>query len=223
MRIHRAGFVYQREPVATHQRIRWRIAEKNPALPSTIDPNIWLVHYLPADPQNRAAVHGFPIQHNVKQLLQQRLYLEQQPHLLQRKEFMLMDRVNWPSITNNAGMHQRQMYPAYQQHPMVARQQHQQPYPHGQLQQPPPKRPRTEQHVATAIMKNDLSDALFEEDITEFGDFFDTLTPVEISKTRYKQHHEWMEEIYSSVYSLSQIVPEDLGFGLSLKIFLMTG
>jgi hypothetical protein len=32
---------------------------------------------------------------------------------------------------------------------------------------------------------------------------------------RYKQHHEWMEEIFSSVYSISQIVPEDLGFGLT--------
>ena len=32
--------------------------------------------------------------------------------------------------------------------------------------------------------------------------------------SRYKQNHEWMEEILSSPYSINQIIPADLGLGV---------
>jgi hypothetical protein len=41
----------------------------------------------------------------------------------------------------------------------------------------------------------------------------DLLTPREVSKMRYVQHHEWMEEIFASHYAISQITPVSLGLG----------
>ncbi|KIW05629.1 uncharacterized protein PV09_03500 [Verruconis gallopava] len=211
--VHRAGYVLNHEHVASHQRMRYHIIDKDPSLPA-IDPTLWLVHYSAADPEYRRPANQFPIAPQIQKLMQERLFLEQQGAVLQRKEFMLVDRSNWPTVSTNTGVQPRQMHPAYQQNPMMARQPPQQVYPQPQLHQPPNKRAKIDRAVAQAIQKNEIPDIIFEED-TEFGDYFDTLTPAEISKMRYKQHHEWMEEIFSSVYSLSQIVPEDLGLGLT--------
>ncbi|CAG8066706.1 unnamed protein product [Penicillium nalgiovense] len=41
----------------------------------------------------------------------------------------------------------------------------------------------------------------------------DLLTPRDVSKMRYQQHHEWMEEIFASPYSISQVTPVSLGLG----------
>ena len=57
--------------------------------------------------------------------------------------------------------------------------------------------------------------SLEDEENAQLGDFLDHLTPRDISTLRYKQHHEWMEEIFSSVYATAQILPEDLGLGLA--------
>jgi hypothetical protein len=51
-----------------------------------------------------------------------------------------------------------------------------------------------------------------EEDVSR-GDILDFMTPREISRMRYEQHHEWMEEILESPYNIHQIVPGDLGLG----------
>lgn len=51
-----------------------------------------------------------------------------------------------------------------------------------------------------------------EEDVSR-GDLLDFMTPRDISRTRYEQHHEWMEEIVESPYPTSSIIPSDLGFG----------
>ncbi|KAL7270394.1 hypothetical protein RUND412_006899 [Rhizina undulata] len=53
-----------------------------------------------------------------------------------------------------------------------------------------------------------------EEEDTSRGDMLDHLTAREIATTRYIQHHEWMEEVLGSAYSISQIKPVDLGLGL---------
>lgn len=45
------------------------------------------------------------------------------------------------------------------------------------------------------------------------GDLMDILTPQEISSRRYRQHHEWLEEILSSPYDSNQIIPGELGLG----------
>lgn len=53
-----------------------------------------------------------------------------------------------------------------------------------------------------------------DEENVLLGDLLDHLTQRDISLTRYMQHHEWMEEVYSSPYATGKIVPMDLGFGL---------
>ncbi|KAL9113607.1 MAG: hypothetical protein Q9227_002345 [Pyrenula ochraceoflavens] len=51
-----------------------------------------------------------------------------------------------------------------------------------------------------------------EEDVSR-GDIMDFMTPREIAKTRYCQHHNWMEEIFASPYPTKSLVPSDLGLG----------
>ena len=51
-----------------------------------------------------------------------------------------------------------------------------------------------------------------EEDVSR-GDMLDFMTPRDVSKLRYEQHHEWMEEIMNSPYATKQIIPTDLGLG----------
>ena len=81
---------------------------------------------------------------------------------------------------------------------------------------PPAKRVRTQatsnQNTAASSAAA-VMDADDEED-TSRGDLFDQTTPREISMSRYKQNHEWMEEILSSPYSINQIIPADLGLGV---------
>ncbi|KAI9789037.1 MAG: hypothetical protein M1816_006392 [Peltula sp. TS41687] len=49
-----------------------------------------------------------------------------------------------------------------------------------------------------------------DEEDTAHGDSVDHVTQRELSTLRYKQHHAWMEEIFSSPYTMSQITPLDL-------------
>lgn len=51
-----------------------------------------------------------------------------------------------------------------------------------------------------------------EEDVSR-GDLLDFMTPRDISRTRYEQHHEWMEEVLESPYPTMSIIPTDLGLG----------
>lgn len=55
---------------------------------------------------------------------------------------------------------------------------------------------------------------LEEAEDTAAGDFLDYITPATISRMRFKTHHLWFEEVFSSLYSISHIHPEDMGFGL---------
>lgn len=108
---------------------------------------------------------------------------------------------------------------------MQARQ-NQQYYPPAVVQQPPVKRQRvnaSQAHITNAIAAGQIPDSIIEEEEgAALGDYLDNLTPADISKMRYKQHHEWIEEIYSSVFSISQIIPEDLGLGLTGKLKELT-
>lgn len=61
-----------------------------------------------------------------------------------------------------------------------------------------------------------------EEEDTSRGDILDHYSPREIATTRYMQHHEWMEEILGSAYSISQINPVDLGWGLQGELESVT-
>lgn len=100
-----------------------------------------------------------------------------------RKEFMLHDRTSWPIISLPAGLGR-----VGSSGQMVASHRRS-----GSLQE----------HQAT----------LEEEEDVSRGDVLDFMTPREISRMRYEQHHEWMEEILESHYASKQIIPSDLGLG----------
>ncbi|QDS71663.1 hypothetical protein FKW77_007755 [Venturia effusa] len=232
--VHRAGYAMNRDhQVASHTRFRYHIINKLPNVPGPpFDPLLWLVHYGPNDPQSRVPIQTIQMAPQVRQLIAERQYIEQQGGL-QRKEFMLKDRPNWPqlslgqraTISQMPVQHPAAASPAYAMAAMQARQ-NQQYYPPAVVQQPPAKRQRvnaSQAHITNAIATGQIPDLIIEEEEgAALGDYLDNLTPADISKMRYKQHHEWMEEIYSSVFSISQIIPEDLGLGLTGKLKELT-
>ncbi|KAJ6203197.1 hypothetical protein J3E72DRAFT_435764 [Bipolaris maydis] len=207
--VHNSGYHYPHEPYAMHARHRYRIA----AGPGTIDPNLWLVHYKPADPQNRIPASQIPIPRDVQTQLQTRAQLQQAGPLM-RKEFMLVDQANWPKVEfGQQAMRGPQPYynpmqpgRPYAAHPPPAKRQR-------LPTQPPPRQP-----APGAIIPDNTLDE--EENATQ--DAFDFLTPREISLSRYKQHHEWMEEIFSSPYAIGKIAPIDLGLGLMGELAPLT-
>ncbi|PTB67174.1 DUF1750-domain-containing protein [Trichoderma citrinoviride] len=219
----KAGYI-PGEQFALHARRRFRLVpvpgHPNPPQP---DPNLFIVHYGPAEMNDRIPVAMIPYDDRVNQIMQQRHFL-QRAGQIRRKEFMLSDRVNWPSLPeltrqqmgpqmNPRGVPQQMAYPA-------------QPPAPG----PPPKRVRHNQAQAQAQAQQAALppgmppvDAAFDddEDISR-GDMFDHLTPREISMSRYQQNHEWMEEILSSAYRIGQITPADLGLGLKGELASLT-
>ncbi|KAF1945696.1 DUF1750-domain-containing protein [Clathrospora elynae] len=207
--VHNSGYHYPHEPYAMHARYRYRIT----AGPGTIDPSLWLVHYRPADPQNRVQANQIPLSRDVQAQLQMRSQL-QAAGPLGRKEFMLVDQPNWPKVEfGQPAMRGPQPY----YNPM-------QPGRSYAAQPPPAKRPRlptqpqARQPAAGAI----APDTSLEDEENATQDAFDFLTPREISLSRYKQHHEWMEEIFSSPYAVGKIAPIDLGLGLMGELAPLT-
>lgn len=177
-----------------------------------------------ADPNDRIPANMIPQDERMNHLMQQRHYFMRNGQI-RRKEFMLADRVNWPSLPDLAG---RQMAP--QTTPRGVPQQ--MAYPPQPSVGPPAKRARHSQAQAQAQAQAQQGHMPGmpatapeipedEEDITR-GDVFDHLTPREISETRYKQNHEWMEEILSSPYRINQITPADLGLGLKGELASLT-
>lgn len=147
-------------------------------------------------------------------MLQMRAQLQATGPLM-RKEFMLVDQANWPKVEFGQQAMRGQQQPYY--NPM----QPGRPYP---AQPPPAKRPRlptqpqARQPAAGAI----VADNSLEEEENATQDAFDFLTPREISLSRYKQHHEWMEEIFASPYAVGKIAPIDLGLGLMGELAPLT-
>ncbi|KAF3921929.1 hypothetical protein ABW20_dc0101849 [Dactylellina cionopaga] len=54
-------------------------------------------------------------------------------------------------------------------------------------------------------------DSVEDEEDTSRGDVLDHIPPREISTQRYKQHHEWFEEVFTSPYGSSNIEPGSIG------------
>ena len=185
--MHRSGYKATGEPIACHSRKRYRLLPANTGLGlPTPDPALWLVHYTRAASRDQVAAASIPIQPQVQAQLQQRRMIQTQGQLA-RKEFMLHDRSNWPVITLPPSMMGR---PG--SGPMVPGAGHRR----GGSMNAPVGEPTVEE----------------EEDVSR-GDALDLITPREISRMRYEQHHEWMEEILESPYSIKQIIPSDLGLG----------
>lgn len=208
--VHNSGFVYPHEPFATHARFRYRIL----AGPGTTDPNLWLVHYKPAEPAHRVPSNQIPIPRETHATLQMRAQLQTAGPLI-RKEFMLHDQANWPKVEFGAQAMRGQQQPYY--NPM----QPGRPYP---AQPPPAKRQRLPNQPPSRpnLAGASAQDTSLEEEENATQDAFDFLTPREISLSRYKQHHEWMEEIFSSPYAVGKIAPIDLGLGLMGELAPLT-
>lgn len=133
-----------------------------------------------------------------------------------RKEFMLHDASNWPKVEfgQQAAMRQQQQpyyNPMQPGRPFVA-----QPPPAKRMRGAPPAQARPP--IAGAA----LPDTSLEDEENATQDAFDFLTPREISLSRYKQHHEWMEEIFSSPYAVGNIAPIDLGLGFMGELAPLT-
>ena len=79
---------------------------------------------------------------------------------------------------------------------------------------------RAPHHRRTSV---GLEPKLEEEEDVSRGDLLDFMTPRDISKMRYEQHHEWMEEIMASPFAMKQIIPSDLGLGRKGELEALTG
>lgn len=173
------------------------------------------MHYGPAEPNDRIPAHLIQHDQGMNQLLQQRHYFTRAGQI-RRKEFMLSDRVNWPSLPDLA---RQQMGP--QMTPRGVPQQ--MAYPTQPTPGPPAKRARHSQPQGPpGAMPAMPLEAFDDEEDGQRGDFLDHVTPREISLARYQQNHEWMEEILSSPYRLNQITPSDLGLGLRGELASLT-
>jgi hypothetical protein len=159
-------------------------------------------------------------------MLAQRRFLQSQG-ILSRKDFMLHDRPNWPAIGLPPQMAVQQGYQQPQgvyPNAMAGRQPF---YPQAVPgTQPPagavqPKAPRGHRATSTAVTAATTDFALEDEDVSA-GDLMDLLTPREVSKMRYQQHHEWMEEVLASPFAISQITPVPLGLGRKGELETLT-
>ena len=181
------------------------------------DPNLFIVHYGPCEPNDMMPAQMIPYDQRVHANMQQWQCL-QRAGQIRRKEFMLSDRANWPSLPELTrqqtgpqpgprGIPQQMAYPPQGvAGPPAKRARHSQSQP----QQPPlPNAPPAD---------NPFDD---DEDISR-GDMFDHLSPREISLGRYAQNHEWMEEILTSPYRFHQITPSDLNLGLKGPLAALT-
>ncbi|KAG5979840.1 hypothetical protein E4U55_004709 [Claviceps digitariae] len=222
----KAGYI-PGEQYAMHARRRFRLvpAPGHPN-PPPIDMSLYIVHYGPSDQNDRIPANMIPYDDRVNAIMQQRQFLLRGGQI-RRKEFMLSDRVNWPSLPE---LTRQQMGP--QMTPRGTPQQ--MAYPPQPTAGPPTKRARhasqSQQAAAGAASAAAGAppgaaalDAAFDddEDVSR-GDMFDHLTPREISLSRYQQNHEWMEEILSSAYRMSQIQPSDLNLGLKGELSSLT-
>jgi hypothetical protein len=210
--VHNAGYHYPHEPFAMHSRYRYRLT----AGPGSFDPNLWLVHYKPADQQHRLAAGQIPVPRETQATLQMRAQLQAAGPLM-RKEFMLHDASNWPKVEFGQQAAMRQ-----QQQPYYNPMQPGRPY----VAQPPPAKrmrgPTAPAQARPPMAGAALPDTSLEDEENATQDAFDFLTPREISLSRYKQHHEWMEEIFSSPYAVGNIAPIDLGLGLMGELAPLT-
>lgn len=225
--IYNNGYRPGAETLACHSRKRYRLVAKNPHTVSPPpDTNLWLVHYHQCDPQKMMPAAQVQVTPMNGHFFQERRQIEAQGRL-ERQEFMLHDREKWPQlkmpgrVAPGGQMYPQQSYPAqnpmaHMGNPRFSGQYYQQQQP-GLVGPSPAKRQR--QHApphtpgATAAMAVQDTTLEDEEDVT-LPDFLDNLNQRDISMTRYVQHHEWMEEVFSSPYATGQIVPIDLGFGL---------
>lgn len=211
--VHQFGYRPGLDPVASHARTRYHFIAKGPNVAAAApDPSLWIVHYHQAEHRNILPIQQIPVDQHTRLLVQERQMLQSQGRL-EKRDFMLHDREHWPHINGPTGgqMGHTMMAPGfYGSNPMPTGQARYNP-----AAPPAAKRQRTQGSVGMAGANDGMPDTTIEdEENTALGDYFDHLTPRDISTARYMQHHRWMEEVFSSPYASGQIVPADLGLGL---------
>ncbi|KAJ5585515.1 uncharacterized protein N7459_005315 [Penicillium hispanicum] len=215
MFLHRSGYHPPNENLATHCRKRYRIVSSKVPNGPQPDPSLWIVHYSRAPPTDHVPANRIPVPPQVQNMMAQRRFLQSQGQLA-RKDFLLHDRNNWPTINFPPQMGAQ----GFTQTPVA--------YPNAAPGRPgfyPPQghpaavaptvaaaKARPQRATSTALTAAAAEFAVEDEDVSS-GDLMDQLTPREVSKMRYVQHHEWMEEIFASPYAISQITPVSLGLG----------
>ncbi|KAI9739115.1 MAG: hypothetical protein M1834_007328 [Cirrosporium novae-zelandiae] len=222
MYVHRSGYRLGQEHFASHSRKRYRLMpSRHSANSPQCDPALFMVHYTTADPQDRVPVNSIRLSQQVQASLNTRHFLQNQGRLV-RSEFMLYDRAKWPQVNLPGALPPNfSQAPAMYQQNMLARMganQRQSMY--HSSNGPPAKRLQTaaahsavNKPSAAIVAPNGRDPTLMDEEDYSLGDAFDFLTPREISSMRYKQHHEWVEEVFSSAYTADSIIPVDLGLG----------
>lgn len=184
MFLQRSGYRAQGEAMASHSRRRYRLLPGNPNLGlPNPDPSLWLTHYSKASARDHVPAASIPIMPHIHAQLQQRRMIQSQGQL-PRKEFMLLERPTWPTIHLPAAM--------------------------ARAGAPTQLPPAAGHRKGTSIAQESTLEE--EEDVSR-GDLLDFMTPRDISRMRYEQHHEWMEEIIGSPYPTLSIIPSDLGLG----------
>ncbi|PLN77231.1 DUF1750-domain-containing protein [Aspergillus taichungensis] len=192
MYLHRSGYHPPNESLAIHSRRRYRLLptkNPNPNGPAP-DPALWIVHYSRAPPPEHVPANRIPLLPQSGPARAQGLHAAGPPELAHHQ---------LPPADGPPGLRPRAR-------PL--------PQLHGRT--PTFLPPRHSRHARArggpdARQGSPWSPRL-DEDVSA-GDLMDLLTPREVSKMRYQQHHEWMEEIFASPYAISQITPVSLGLG----------
>ncbi|EAQ92609.1 hypothetical protein CHGG_00844 [Chaetomium globosum CBS 148.51] len=186
------------EQFTVHSRRRFRLCPPQVPMPNLpqVDPNLWIVHYGPAEKPDRMPANAIGIPPPMQPILSFRQHLFQMGQIV-RKEFMLSDRAM-----------------AYPPHagPAIG------PTPKRRGGHPPAG--HQAQMMGAGYQSNET--AFDDEEDISRGDMFDHLSPRELSMTRYQQNHEWMEEILSSPYRIGQIEAADLGLGRKGELASLT-
>lgn len=170
--------------------------------------NLWIVHYAHAEQNDICLANQIPYTPDIQNTMTARNFF-QSCGAIERKEFMLSDRGKWPRINRpqpqgvnpaRGGMYapiqSRRAVPQQMVYPPTA---------------PPAARSRRPMPPGPHAAGQGVPD--FAED-EQHQDVFDVLTPRDIALVRYRQNHEWLEEVISSAYSIYKIEPPDLGLGL---------
>jgi hypothetical protein len=214
----RAGYALG-DPVASHARRRFRLISAPGAQGPPVNPSLWLVHWGAADPADRLPASQHPPPPKLLRALEAHSPLR----LLSRKDFMLRDHAHWPTITRDNIPQAPPQMSMPRIPPQMAYQppgggggggappQQGGPAAHTQVQFAPAPAPAPAQRKTRG---QQVAPELDDEDVR--GDFFDAIAPREIALERYKRSHDWIEEVVASHYSMSQIIPPDLGLEMTV-------
>lgn len=226
MRVHHLGYRPGHDQMSQRARTRYHFVAKNPSINAPPpDPSLWLVHYHQADHSRWMPTNQFPVTPHLQQTVAQRRWLESLGRI-ERREFMLHDREHWPQVHLPGGSQMQQPGQGQGQYnnsnTLAAMQMNQtrfaqSHYPQQAGNPREAKKPRLDGPASRTMpgSSDGAPDTSIEtEEDTALGDFFDHLTQRDISMVRYTQHHQWMEQVFSSPYASHQIVPADLGLGL---------